>query len=240
MPTIFAMWEGNDHLLSFRLRTDGRWAPLEEIEQAPFLHRRAPTFLERLVGQREGLALEPPFDRAGRDVHGAFSPRPPPLAHHDEAFGERRRVTGVLVAEAPLEAGVVLVDAWSRGPPGERLTVVADFVIDTGAGGRVPVTLRQPPLVVAAPVERPFRSILRAHLPHGTHFGAASTPRGVADTRPAEVVTLRVGDRVEVHGLLTSRVEDEREDASYRDGPSPAAITLGDATGKSVSIRRVR
>ena len=213
------------------------WETVGFVEDAPYLRRAEPSFWARLFGARPGLALAPPFDATGRDVHRLLESTVPPL-DGGEAVQEIRHASGRIVCLSPREPGdtIVLRDLWLGSA---RVLDAVQFGLETPFGPPVAVAFVQMPLVVAVPRETSLDSFLAApHVPRvSTAIG--SLPAGVGQS-----IELCEGDQVDVVGLAWDPDRCERRfdlagrTASYRDVQSTIRLVLGDAPGLRMVIRK--
>ncbi len=222
----------------------GAWV-LGHVETSSYFGPREPSFFRRLMRWREPPVLHPPFDDAGRDVQGLLAARPPVFDGEGDPPNAIRSVRGTVDALIPREANddVVVRDVWSVAQ-GARLVSGLHFGLVRPERPPVAVAFAMSPLIVA----RPSAMTLRHAVELGPLDARAFTnawPALDLDA-PAVGVELRVGDVVEVIGLV-SRPEDcegrfdlDGRRASYRDAATPHALTLviGDRPGLRMVIRR--
>lgn len=219
-------------------------ADLGRVEASSYFTPGPTSFWERLLRWSRPPALHPPFDEAGRDVHGLLAAHPPVFDAGDPP-NAIRLVRGTVSALVPREHGddVVVRDAWSVAQ-GARLVSGLHFGLTRPELPPVAVAFAMCPLIVARPHPMALRSVVELG-PLDERTFTNFWPALDLDSE-ATGVELRVGDVVEVIGLV-SRPEDcdgrfdvDGRRASYRDAavPTELALVIGDRPGLRMVIRR--
>jgi len=219
----------------------------EVIEASYVSHHRSalPRWLDGLLGRRSKrtVGLVPPFDETGHDVHDLLDARVPYAEGDERDLGQVRRVSGTVVALEPRQPGdeIAVRDTWVLDAPALRVVEAFDFAVRTPDGETSIVCCAMAPLVVARPVTRPLAEVApelhpraRRILDHGLDRPAATL---------ACVVEVKVGDRVEIAGLVTDlRATAARFDLGGRGlpyrGAAPArSVVVGDEPGLRLVVR---
>lgn len=219
---------------------------LGHVETSSYLGPAEPSFWRRLMRWREPPVLRPPFDDEGRDVQGLLAARPPSFDGEGDPPNAIRSVRGTIDALVPREPGdeIAVRDVWAVDQ-GARLMTGVHFGLTRPDRPPVAVAFAMSPLIVSRPSSMPLRAALEEGPLSERAFVHAWPALDLA--RPSVGVELRLGDVVEVIGLV-SRPEDcagrfdlEGRRASYRDAATPHDLTLviGDRPGLRMVIRRV-
>lgn len=214
------------------------------IDEASYLGARSPGFWARLFGAALEPVFVPPFDAEGRDVHRLFDGSTPMLEGDDDPIGSVRLAQGTITALVPRELGdeVVLRDAWSV-ERGVRLTSAVHFGLLVAGRPPVAVAFSQSPLVVARPTAGRLEDALIDVSERG-RVALRHTWPGLDTALPAELVTLAIGEVIEVLGVVATpeqcrgRFDLEGRATTYRDAPSELSLVVGDRQGMRMVIRR--
>lgn len=237
MP-IFAMSLDQRAILESQVTAERR-ETLGRIDEATYLGRAQPSFWARLWGREAPATFLPPFDGTGRDVHGLLRDAQAELDGLDDPLGEIRLARGRVVPLLPRQPGdeVPVRDGW-----GGRLRLVRaeHFGLEVPGQARVAVAFAQSPLVIGVPQLGRLEDVLepseRAPLAARLHDPLDG---------PAGVVSIRLGDEVEVLGAVASpeqcrgRFDLTESRASYRDAPEErVSLVIGDRQGLRMVLRR--
>lgn len=218
---------------------------LGHVEASSYFAPGKTGFLRRLLGWTGTPELHLPFDEAGHDVHGLLAAHPAVFTGKHDPPNAVRLVRGTVSALSPREHGddVVVRDVWSV-PQGARLVSGLHFGLTRPELPPVGVAFAMSPLIVARPTPMTMRSVVELG-PLDERTFTNLWPALDLDG-PATGVELRLGDTIEVIGLV-SRPEDcegrfdlEGRRASYRDAATPTDLTLliGDRPGLRMVIRK--
>lgn len=239
MPTFVMSLEERSILES--VVRDGKVETLGRISEASYLGHAERSFWSRLFGGAAPAAFAPPFDVEGRDVHALFGEAHAELDGEDDPLGAIRLARGTIVALSPREPGdeAPVRDAW-----GARTRVVKATHFGLAVPGQAPVAVAfaQSPLVIGVPSGGRLGDALE-DAPSADRAALARTTSELGGD--ARVVTLRVGDEVEVLGAVATpeqcrgRFDLTERRASYRDAPEEkVSLVVGDRQGLRMVLRR--
>lgn len=222
------------HVSAERRETLGR------IDEAWYLGEAEVGFWSRLLGRRGAALLRPPFDAAGGDAFGLLTGAHPELDGQDDPLGSIRLARGQVGPLSPREEGddTPVRDAWTGSV---RVVRATHFGLLVPGQAPVAVAFAQSPLVIAAPTRATLGDVVA-----GTEqesWAARHLPWHASEA--ADLVTLKVGEEVEVLGIVTTpdqcrgRFDLTERRASYRDAPEErVALVVGDRQGLRMVLRR--
>lgn len=239
MPALFAMVLDGRSVLEWHVSPERR-ETLGRIDEAAYLGRGEVGFWGRLFRSEGAARLCPPFDAGGGDVHGLLSGAHPELDGEDDPLGAIRLARGKVVPLSPREEGdeTPVRDAWTGSM---RVVRATHFGLLVPGQAPVAVAFAQSPLVIGVPT----RGTLADAVTGSEQEGWARRHLPWRGDEPADVVTLQLGDEVEVLGIVTTpeqcrgRFDLTERRASYRDAPEePVALVVGDRQGLRMVLRR--
>jgi hypothetical protein len=255
-----------ERLVEHDLRAEDEVRTTGQVVRAAYLEERG--IFARVAGFLRGeelgttLTLAPPFDAQGEDALGLFAEAETAgvLEPHGAQKGEVRRARGKIVAlgpEVPPD-GVVLRALWLERAPALHACEAYDFAVVAADAPTLVLSFGLAPLVVARPEASTAGAFLEAVGPRARDFLATL---GVSERERAgeegQLVTLTVGQTVEVLCVVREEVRDARElvlggirrtlppeawpvVGPYRDSAAIRAVIAGDAPGTRAVLRAMR
>lgn len=231
----------------------GRLELLQRVTEASYFGRRERTWWQWLTRSAAPGRLVPPFDAEGRDVHALTAEALPMLDGDDDPLGSVRLARGIVTPLTPRERGddVVLRDAWLDGS--QRITSAIHFGLALPGIPPVAVAFAMSPLVIGRPSAMPLKNALEGVADDARErwldaVGGLAGGRRAALAmmeRVSDVIEVRVGDELEVRGVVTTpeqcrgRFDLEGRATSYRDAPVDLGLVVGDRQGLRMVIRKV-